>query len=129
MAWAAVQDATRRLPRARKALVVGLSGGVVRSTRRVLPVLPSVGFSGPPSEPVPFTAHRSLQKSRRGKEVPSCGGGPRVGNRCAPTSEARDAHPAGVEQLPGRGGWPPSAIAVASAEFLRGHSAMPVTVT
>jgi hypothetical protein len=45
-------------------------------------------------------------------------------DRCAAVSVARDAHPAGIEQLPGRRGWPPSAAAVASAEFFPGHSAV-----
>ena len=97
----------------------------VRSTRSALPMLPLVGFSGPPPEPgVPVTEHRALHKSLRGEEVSSCGGGPRRGDRCAPVSVARDAHPAGIEQLPGRRGRPPSAATVASAEFLPGHSAV-----
>jgi hypothetical protein len=97
----------------------------VRSTRSALPMLPLVGFSGPPPEPgVPVTEHRALHKSLRGKEVSSRGGGPRRGDRCAAVSVARDAHPAGIEQLPGRRGRPPSAATVASAEFLPGHSAV-----
>jgi hypothetical protein len=88
-------------------------------------MLPLVGFSGPPPEPgVPVTEHRALHKSLRAERMSSCRGGPWRGDGCAPVSVARDAHPAGIEQLPGRRGRPPSAAAVASAEFLPGHSAV-----
>lgn len=87
-------------------------------------MLPSVGFSGPPPEPgVPVTEHRALHKSLRGKEVLLGGGGLGRGDGCAPISVARDTHPAGIEQLSGCRGRPPSA-AVASAEFLPGHLAV-----
>ena len=88
-------------------------------------MLPLVGFSGLPPEPgVPVTEHRALHKSLRAERMSSCRGGPWRGEGRAPVSVARDAHPAGIEQLPGRRGRPPSAAAVASAEFLPGHSAV-----
>ena len=119
------QDVEASTGQGQDCLSVVFALSTVRSTRSALPMLPSVGFSGPPAEPgVPVTEHRALHKSLRGKEVSSCGGGPRCGDGCAAVSVARDAHPAGIKQLAGRRGWPPSAAAVASAEFLPGHSAV-----
>src|ERR1700751_3008061 len=125
VAEAAVQDAEEAVAEGAQGLGVGVAGGAVRSTRSALPMLPLVGFSGPPPEPgVPVTEHRALHKSLRGKEVSSCGGGQGRGDRCAPVSVARDAPPAGSEQLLVLIGRPPSAATVASGEFLPGQSAV-----
>lgn len=73
-------------------LGVGFAFSAVRSTRSALPMLPLVGFSGPPPEPgVPVTEHRALHKSLRAERMSSCRGGPWRGDGCAAVSVARDA--------------------------------------
>ena len=56
-----MQDADEAVAEGAQGLVVGVAGGAVRSTRSALPMLPLVGFFGPPPEPgVPVTEHRAL---------------------------------------------------------------------
>ena len=46
-----MQDADEAGNQGAQGLVVHVAGGAVRSTRSALPMLPPVGFSGPPPEP------------------------------------------------------------------------------
>jgi len=49
---------------------MGFAFGAVMSTRSAVPMLPLVGFSGPPPEPgVPVIEHRALHKCLREKRL------------------------------------------------------------
>ena len=80
-----MEDADESVAEGAQGLVVHVAGGAVRSTRSALPLLPLVGFSGPPPEPgVPVTEHRALHKSLRAERMSSGRGGPWRGDGCGP---------------------------------------------